>query len=594
MGSEPDCTDQGGAGGFPRRLAGHLATRWRIVALAVGLAVVGQLVLLVQPLFAGALIEAVEQGTPPGGPVLWLVVSAVGYAVLLSVQLRVTGAVGEGVVRDLRARLLTTFFRLPTLDQESRPPGWYASRIVNDPPLVRTVVSEAVVQAAQATLAVIGAGAALILLDAVTFMAVAAFAIASTVLVAVAARPVGSLRTSIQEAGARITVDVQRAASRSRLLRAHNALETWRSRLQAEVLNAYGAGVRLNRVYSVFGPFSAMLMQLAYASTVVVGGYRVAAGAMSFADLIVFLMFFSMFSTGISTASAVVMQLREAAAGHARLRELGEAAGPPTPDPPGRTAPDGPLDVAFDDVWFRYTDERWALAGASFVVPTGAMTALVGGSGSGKSTCLGLVEGFFAPHQGRVLVSGTDLRELDVRGFRDRVGYVEQDSGAVAGTVRENLALGAAGAPSDAAMQRVLVDVALSRLARLGAAGLDVPVGEDGARLSGGERQRLAIARALLREPSLLVLDEPTSSLDGISEVEVRAVLRAIRSDTTVLLTAHRLSTILDADWIVVLDDGRVVDQGSHHDLLVRCQRYADLVRAQLPDATASTTTSRR
>jgi ABC-type multidrug transport system fused ATPase/permease subunit len=554
--------------------------------------VVGQVVLLAQPLLAGALIESVERGTPPGKAVLWLVVSAFVYAVLLSVQLRVTGAVGEGVVRDLRDRLLTTFFRLPTLDQESRPPGWYASRIVADPPLVRAMVSEAIVQAAQATLAVLGAGVALLLLDAVTFLAVATFAVASIVLVAVAARPVGSLRTSIQEAGARITVDVQRAASRSRLLRAHNALEDWRTRLQTEVVNAYVAGVRLNRVYSVFGPFSAMLMQLAYASTVVVGGYRVASGAMGFADLVVFLMFFSMFSTGISTASAVAMQLREAAAGHARLRELGVAATVPvTHSRAGRVDPDGPLDVAFEDVWFRYTEEAWALAGASFTVPTGAMTALVGGSGSGKSTCLGLVEGFFAPYDGRVLVSGTDLRELDIRSVRDRVGYVEQDIGAVAGTVRENLALGAVETPSDAAMQRALSDVALSRLSKLGAAGLDVPVGEDGAQLSGGERQRLAIARALLRKPSLLVLDEPTSSLDGVSEVEVRAVLHAIRSETTVLLTAHRLSTILDADWIVVLDEGRVVDQGSHEELLARCQRYVDLVRAQSPRSTASPTT---
>ena len=555
------------------------------MAVAVCLAVVAQVVLLAQPLFAGALIESVEQRAPAVRPVLWLVASAVVYAVLVSVQLRVTGALGEAVVRDLRRRLLGAFFRLRTLDQESRAPGWYASRVVADPPLVRSMVSEALVQAVQAAIAVVGAGTALLMIDTVTFLAVAAFAVASVALVAVAARPVGSLRSTIQEAGARITVDVQRAATRSRLLRAHNAFDAWRARLEEQVAIAYRSGVRLNRVYSVFGPFSAMLMQFAYASTVVVGGYRVASGEMAFADLVVFLMFFSLFSTGISTASAVVMQLREAAAGHARLRELGDASTSRLVDErtSGGEVSDGPLTVELDDVWFRYTDDAWALAGAAFRVPPGSMTALVGGSGSGKSTCLGLVEGFFAPHSGRVLVSGTDLCDLDLVKMRERIGYVEQDMGAVAGTVRENLALGSAVQPDDQTMQRVLSQVALDRVVRLGAAGLDLPVGEDGACLSGGERQRLAIARALLRTPSLLVLDEPTSSLDGVSEEGVRSVLRSIRSGATILLTAHRLSTILDADWIVVLDEGRVVDQGTHEELLDRCPRYAELVRAQSP-----------
>ncbi len=580
----------------PRRLFGHLRGRWGVMAIAVCLSAVAQSLLLAQPLFAGALIESVEQGSPAMRPLLWLVASAAIYAMLVSVQLRVTGALGEAIVHDLRHRLLGAFFRLDTLDQESRAPGWYASRVVADPPLVRSMVSEALVQAAQAVIAVVGAGAALLVIDTVTFLAVAAFAVASVVLVAVAARPVGSLRSTIQEAGARITVDVQRAATRSRLLRAHNALDAWYARLGEQVVIAYRAGVRLNRVYSVFGPFSAMLMQFAYASTVVVGGYRVASGGMAFADLVVFLMFFSLFATGISTASAVVMQLREAAAGHARLRELGDAPSPPPVEDraAGVALPDGPLTVELDDVWFRYSSDAWALAGASFRVPAGSMTALVGGSGSGKSTSLGLVEGFFAPDAGRVLVSGNDLRDLDLQRVRDRMGYVEQDMGAVAGTVRENLALGSLRPPDDDSMRRVLSRVALDRVVRLGAAGLDLGVGEDGARLSGGERQRLAIARALLRAPSLLVLDEPTSSLDGVSEVGVRTVLRSIRPGTTILLTAHRLSTILDADWIVVLEAGRVVDQGTHQQLLSRCSRYAELVRAQSPHLPASATDNPR
>jgi ABC-type multidrug transport system fused ATPase/permease subunit len=566
------------------------------MAVAVCLAVVAQVLLLLQPMFAGALIESVEQRAPAAEPVLWLVASAVIYAVLVSVQLRVTGSLGEAIVFDMRRRLLVAFFRLRTLDQESRAPGWYASRIVADPPLVRAMVSEALVQAAQAVIAVVGAGVALLMIDTATFAAVAAFAVGSVALVAVAARPVGGLRATIQEAGARITVDVQRAATRSRLLRAHNAFDAWRLRIEEQVAIAFRAGVRLNRVYSVFGPLSAMLMQFAYASTVVVGGYRVASGAMAFADLIVFLMFFSLFSTGISTASGVVMELREAAAGHARLRELGDA--PASAFASVRAAGDGlldgPLTVELDDVWFRYGDDAWALAGASFVVPSGSLTALVGSSGSGKSTCLGLVEGFFEPETGRVLVSGSDLRDLDLPRVRDRIGYVEQDMGAVAGTVRENLALGSVEPPDDDEMRRVLSQVALDRVVRLGAAGLDLPVGEDGARLSGGERQRLAIARALLRAPSLLVLDEPTSSLDGISELGVRSVLRSIRPGATILLTAHRLSTILDADWIVVLDEGRVVDQGTHQELLSRCSRYVELVRAQSPPVAAPEPTTRR
>ncbi|WP_127819423.1 ABC transporter ATP-binding protein [Microbacterium sp. CPCC 204701] len=221
------------------------------------------------------------------------------------------------------------------------------------------------------------------------------------------------------------------------------------------------------------------------------------------------------------------------------------------------------------------------LRGVSFAVPRGARVALVGPSGAGKSTTLALIERFYDPTGGAILLDGVDVRAIDRADLRAQLGYVEQDAPTLAGTLGDNLRLASPEA-SDAECEAVLRAVNLGEVLDRNPLGLDAPVGESGVMLSGGERQRLAIARALLAAPPILLLDESTSSLDGLNEQRMRDAIDAVAAGRTLIVIAHRLSTVVDSDHIVVLDHGRVVGQGTHSELVESTPLYRDLARHQL------------
>jgi ATP-binding cassette subfamily B protein len=221
------------------------------------------------------------------------------------------------------------------------------------------------------------------------------------------------------------------------------------------------------------------------------------------------------------------------------------------------------------------------LRGVSFSVPRGARVALVGPSGAGKSTTLALIERFYDPTAGSILLDGVDVRAVPRSDLRAQLGYVEQDAPTLAGSIGDNLRL-ASPAASDGECEAVLRAVNLGDVLDRNPLGLDAPVGESGVMLSGGERQRLAIARALLAAPPILLLDESTSSLDGLNEQRMREAIDAVASGRTLIVIAHRLSTVVDSDHIVVLDQGRVVGQGTHSELIRSTPLYRDLAKHQL------------
>jgi ABC-type multidrug transport system fused ATPase/permease subunit len=240
-----------------------------------------------------------------------------------------------------------------------------------------------------------------------------------------------------------------------------------------------------------------------------------------------------------------------------------------------------PASVIFDEVTFRYAADLPVVHDhVSFAVPPGGMTAFVGPSGAGKTTVLSLLERFYEADQGRVLVDGIDVRDWPISRLRASIGYVEQDAPVLSGTLRENVLFGAPEATEDD-LQSTLQTTRLVPLVAGLPDGLDTTVGHRGMKLSGGERQRVAIARALLRRPRLLLLDEATSQLDAVNESALRATITDIARTTTVLVVAHRLSTVTAADRIVVMDAGRVRAVGSHADLLEADTLYRELAATQ-------------
>jgi ATP-binding cassette subfamily B protein len=325
-------------------------------------------------------------------------------------------------------------------------------------------------------------------------------------------------------------------------------------------------------------------VQGAFLAVLGVGGYRVASGSITVAALVAFILYLFLLVMPLGRMIGAWTQLQTGLGALARIQEI-LALAPEDDERPERAggipAAVGAPVLELEDVSFAYADGRPVLDRVSLRVPAGSRVALVGPSGAGKSTLLALVEGFYPLDGGVVRWAGTDVREIPRAALRARLGYVEQEAPVLAGTVRDNLLLTRPDA-SDPKLWAVLADVGLTDVVRRSPRGLDVLVGDEGVLLSGGERQRLAIARSLLARPDLLLLDEPTASLDARNEGLLRDTLAAASAHRALLVVAHRLSTVLDSDQIVVLDAGRVVASGTHAELLDSSPLYRELATAQL------------
>ena len=331
---------------------------------------------------------------------------------------------------------------------------------------------------------------------------------------------------------------------------------------------------------SAVGAVAALVVGIIGALMIVVGGGGVLAGRMTIGDYFTYALFTGMMAFPLIQLASIGTQFSEAFAGLDRIREL-KAMATEDDEDAERTAI-GSVEgrVAFEDVWFEYNAGVPVLKGISFQVAAGTTTALVGSSGSGKSTMMGLVMAFNRPTTGRVTIDGRDLAGLKLRDYRAHLGIVLQDNFLFDGTVADNIRF----SRPDAKREDV---IRVSKIAHCDEFiqgfkdQYDTIVGERGVRLSGGQRQRVAIARAILAEPSILLLDEATSSLDSESESLIQDGLKALRSGRTTFVIAHRLSTIISADQILVIEDGQIVERGTHTELLAGGGRYRQLYEKQ-------------
>jgi len=310
------------------------------------------------------------------------------------------------------------------------------------------------------------------------------------------------------------------------------------------------------------------------------GGRAILAGEMTLGDLIMYIFFIGLVAAPLVSIASIGTQITEAFAGLDRIREILDMR--TELDEDADRAPVEPLtgDVAFDDVWFEYNEGQPVLRGVSFQAVAGTTTALVGSSGSGKSTLISIVMAFNRPTKGRVLVDGRDLADLRLMDYREQLASVLQENFLFDGTIAANVGYAKPGAKLDEIKEACRIahcDEFISQFPQ----GYDTIVGERGIKLSGGQRQRVSIARAILADPRVLILDEATSSLDSESEQMIQDGLRRLRSGRTAFVIAHRLSTIRSADQILVLEAGQIVESGTHAELLAMGGRYRQLYDKQ-------------
>ncbi|MEV6301936.1 ABC transporter ATP-binding protein [Actinoplanes sp. NPDC051861] len=553
--------------------------------LAGLLSAAGAAAALTQPVLVNKLVTTVQADGDVTVLTALVCVMLLVTGLLSALQQYVLQRLGEGVVRSARRTVVARLMRLPVAEFDRRRSGDLVARVSSDTTALRLALTQTLVAAVGGVLTMIGALIAMIVIDAVLVGLTAVVVLGSIVLVVTLARTVRKASQDVQTAMGVLTASLDRAVRAVRTIRAANAVEREEERILGHVTTSWRAGVRLARASAVIEPMAMIAMQASLLVVLGAGGYRVAAGDLPVADLISFLLFLFLLVMPLGQIFGAVSAVGSALGALDRITEI---LGLPTEGAATtrtRThAEPSPAAVTFEKVTFRYPEAgQAALDEVSFEIATGERVALVGPSGAGKSTTLQLVERFYDPEGGRVLVRGADSRELPHNEVRASIGYVEQDAPALAGTLRDNLTLGAPEATT-AECEAILRSVNLGDLLDRDGGGLDVEVGENGVTLSGGERQRLSIARALLPRPSILLLDESTSNLDGRNEQLAREAINRVSADCTLVIVAHRLSTVVDADKIIVFDGGQVVAQGTHEELLVASELYRELAHHQLLD----------
>ena len=574
-----------------RMLAGYVRPHRGPFLAAAVLLLTSSLLGLAQPLAAKALIDGLTDGRGVGGALSALTGLVIAAAVLLGAGNYLILRTGEAVALDGRRGLVRHLLRLTVPALRGQAPGDLLARVTSDTMLLRQLATQCLIDLLTGGVMLIGAVTLMAFVDLV-LLAVTAVVVVLLVLVIGLLMP--RIRTAAlrsQESVGEMGAALERALGAFTTVKASGAEAVEAARIDAAALAAYRQGVSLARWGSIAGTSAGLAIQVAFLVVLGVGGARVAAGSLPVSALVAFLLYVAYLMHPVMQLAGAGTYLQVGRAALARIAQINalpieglhlpavdEPPVPPTRAPARAPEPAG---VTFENVHFSYPGrDEPALRDLTLTVPAGGLTALVGPSGSGKTTVLSLIERFGEPQHGRILVDGRPLTDWPLAQLRAVIGYVEQDVAVLAGTLRENIAYATAGATDDE-IRAVLRTTRLeSLLARLGG-DLDAPVGHRGLSLSGGERQRIAVARALLRRPRLLLLDEATSQLDAANEAALREVVRDISRTTTVVVVAHRLSTIVDAAQIVLLEDGVVRAVGTHPELVRGNTLYAGLAAEQ-------------
>jgi ABC-type multidrug transport system fused ATPase/permease subunit len=536
---------------------------------------------LVLPLIVRALIGDLSRHRGLSALIVIMSVLVLADAVLGAAGSYLLLRTADTLVLNTRKSLVSRLVRITAGAVDRSEPGDLMARVTVDTTLLRAVVSSTVIPAVTAVLTALAALVLMGLLD-VVLLGVTLGAVGCIVVMETVIMPrIGCAIRQTQEAVGAISAALERMLGAFRTVKASGAEEREEAQLHDAAALAWSAGLRADLWQAVAGTTTELAIQFAFLAVLAAGAAQVASSTISVGTMVAFLMYL-LFLMG--PVNLLVNAAAQYQAGTAAVTRIEEARLLPA-EPPGPAVQvargAGPASVEFADVWFRYREGHPEVQqGVSFAIPPGGMTAFVGPSGAGKTTVFSLIERFYEPDSGTVRVDGTDTREWPLRELRAAIGYVEQDAPVLSGTLRENLIFGAPEATQEE-LAGVLRTTRLLDLTGRLPDGLDTYVGHRGMRLSGGERQRIAIARALLRRPRLLLLDEATSQLDAINEAALRETIADIARTITVLVVAHRLSTVTMADRIIVMDSARVQAAGTHTELVAASPLYAELAATQ-------------
>lgn len=486
----------------------------------------------------------------------------------------------QHLISVLRSDVQKKILKLPTRFFDNTQSGALVSRIMNDVEGVRNLVGTGLVQLVGGVLTAI---ICLILLLKISWTMTLFVLVPVAIFGIIALQAFKKIRPIFRERGvisAEVTGRLTQTLSGIRVIKGFNA-EQQEAKIFEKGVERLFLNVKSSLTTTSFVTSSgSFLLGVASVGILGIGGYQIMNGQLTIGELIQFILFLGFLIAPIVQMSNIGSQLTEAFAGLDRTEEIMSLES--EEDPAHRTYKPEMIsgDIRFDEVSFSYEEGKEVLKKVSFDAPAGSLTALVGSSGSGKSTIAGLAASFLVPQSGTITVDGVDLNKISLESYRSKLGVVLQDDFLFDGTIRENILFARPDA-SEEELKRAVEAAYVHEFAGRFEKGLDTVIGERGIKLSGGQRQRLTIARAILADPRILVLDEATSSLDTESESLIQESLKSLLKGRTTFVIAHRLSTIRQADQILVIEDGRIAERGTHDALIEKRGRYFELYTYQ-------------
>ncbi len=575
--------------GSARRLAGQLRPERARVVVVLALAVISVSLTVIGPRLLGDATNIVVEGVVSGQGVdfdrlarLLLGVLAL-YVVAASMawgQSRLLADVVQHTMRRLRSEVEDKLHRLPLGYVDGQPRGDLLSRVTNDIDNVAQSLQQTLSQMLSSSLTIIGVVIMMVSISPIlACIALLTLPVSMVLMRFITSRSKKRFVDQWRHTGA-LNAQVEEAFTGHSLVKVFGRSESVRERFAGENEALFDSSFGAQFISGTIQPMMMFLGNLNYVAIAVVGGIQVSNGSMSIGDIQAFIQYSRQFTQPLTQMASMVNVLQSGVASAERVFELLDAP-EQTPEPE-----DGEVDVdprgrvEFHDVSFSYSPDRELISDLSLVAEPGQTVAIVGPTGAGKTTLVNLLMRFYEVDSGRISLDGIDTARMRRADLRSQIGMVLQDTWLFGGTIRENIAYGNPEASEEqllAAARATYVDRFVHSLPD----GYDTVIDDEGANISAGEKQLLTIARAFLADPTILILDEATSSVDTRTEVLIQRAMAALRSNRTSFVIAHRLSTIRDADTILVMESGRIVEQGNHIDLLAAKGAYHALYQSQ-------------
>jgi ATP-binding cassette subfamily B protein AbcA/BmrA len=549
----------------------------RLVACAVAISLVEIASTLGSPLLTKNIVDEISgaSGTAPslgmGSPVFYLLMVLLVGGVAGGMSSYLLAKAGILVSSGLKAALAVKILRHPVSYFDERESGEYVSRISNDVGAISKLITNDLHGLIVGSILFVGSVAVLLFLDLRLTLVIFGVISAGFLVMAPSVIKLARVTRDINDSSARLSAALVRLFGDVRLVKAYTAEEHETRHTESLIADLNRANLRSSAIRSTLTPVTSLSLSIAIVSILVYGGARVSDGTLAYGTLTAFILYIFNIVGPMLQLSVFFAGLQASKGASVRLREIlvapSEGDMPPSRHP--AVLGKGPGSLAFNKLAFRYgATRRAALAIDDLVLPEGESTAIVGASGAGKTSILSLIERYYEPQNGSICWGGVDIGRFPLDEWRGALGYVAQNARLLSGTIRENIEYGSTIGAGETRLRQAAAAADCIEFIEELADGFDSQVGEGGIRLSGGQRQRIAIARIFMRDPLLLLLDEPTSNLDAESEHAVLGAIRTLMIGRTTLLITHRLSALKDADNIAILEAGKVIGFGKRSDIL--------------------------